>query len=73
MIRLEGLTKRYPGQREDAVEALDMEIPDGEIVVLVGPSGCGKTTTMRLINRLTWRGRTLRAPTPTNSAGGSAT
>jgi len=52
MIRLEGLTKRYPGQRADAVEALDMEIPDGEIVVLVGPSGCGKTTTMRLINRL---------------------
>ncbi|MBA3430254.1 MAG: ABC transporter ATP-binding protein [Actinobacteria bacterium] len=29
-----------------------MEIPDGEIVVLVGPSGCGKTTTMRMINRL---------------------
>jgi len=52
MIRLEGLTKRYPGQNVPAVEALDMDIPDGEIVVLVGPSGCGKTTTMRLINRL---------------------
>ncbi|RMI35700.1 ATP-binding cassette domain-containing protein [Nocardia stercoris] len=29
-----------------------MEIPAGEVVVLVGPSGCGKTTTMRMINRL---------------------
>ena len=29
-----------------------MEIPAGEIVMLVGPSGCGKTTTMKMINRL---------------------
>ncbi|MDQ3554955.1 MAG: ATP-binding cassette domain-containing protein, partial [Chloroflexota bacterium] len=52
MIRLEGLTKVFPGQKRPAVESLDMDIPNGEIVVLVGPSGCGKTTTMRLINRL---------------------
>ncbi|MBW3606573.1 MAG: betaine/proline/choline family ABC transporter ATP-binding protein [Actinobacteria bacterium] len=52
MIRLEGLTKRFPGQAEPAVDALDLEVPRGEIVILVGPSGCGKTTTMRLINRL---------------------
>jgi len=52
VIRLEQLTKRFPGQREVAVEALDLEIPAGEIVVLVGPSGCGKTTTMRMVNRL---------------------
>jgi len=52
MIRLEGLTKVFPGQKKPAVESLDMDIPAGEIVVLVGPSGCGKTTTMRLINRL---------------------
>ncbi len=52
MIRLEQLSKRFPGQGEPAVEALDLEIPAGEIVVLVGPSGCGKTTTMRMINRL---------------------
>lgn len=51
-IRLENLTKRFPGQPEAAVEDLSLDIPDGEIVVLVGPSGCGKTTTMRLINRL---------------------
>ncbi len=52
MIRLERLTKRFPGQREPAVEALSMDIPEGEIVILVGPSGCGKTTTMKMINRL---------------------
>jgi len=52
MIRLEHLTKRFPGQRENAVDDLSLEIHDGEIVILVGPSGCGKTTTLRLINRL---------------------
>ncbi len=52
MIRLERLTKRFPGQNEPAVEELSMDVPEGEIVVLVGPSGCGKTTTMKLINRL---------------------
>jgi osmoprotectant transport system ATP-binding protein len=51
-IRLEALTKRFPGQRTPAVEDLSLEIPEGEIVILVGPSGCGKTTTMKLINRL---------------------
>ncbi len=52
MIRLQQLTKTFPGQGKPAVEQLDMDIPAGEIVILVGPSGCGKTTTMRLINRL---------------------
>jgi osmoprotectant transport system ATP-binding protein len=52
MIRLEQLTKRYPGQDTPAVDALDLEIPEGEIVILVGPSGCGKTTTLEMINRL---------------------
>ncbi len=51
-IRLEHLSKRFPGQRESAVEDLSMEIPKGEIVILVGPSGCGKTTTMKMINRI---------------------
>ncbi|HEU4973826.1 MAG TPA: sn-glycerol-3-phosphate ABC transporter ATP-binding protein UgpC [Baekduia sp.] len=46
-ITLQGLQKRY-GDVE-AVHALDLEIPDGEVTVLVGPSGCGKTTTLRLI------------------------
>jgi osmoprotectant transport system ATP-binding protein len=51
-IELVGVTKRYPGQREPAVDNVTMTIPAGEIVVLVGPSGCGKTTTMKMINRL---------------------
>jgi osmoprotectant transport system ATP-binding protein len=51
-IRLEGVTKRYPGATADAVHELDLEIPAGEIVALVGPSGCGKTTTLKMINRL---------------------
>jgi osmoprotectant transport system ATP-binding protein len=51
-IRLDRLSKRFPGQAEPAVEELSLEIPEGEIVVFVGPSGCGKTTTMKLINRL---------------------
>jgi osmoprotectant transport system ATP-binding protein len=52
MISLEKLTKRYPGQSEPAVAALDLDVPEGEICVLVGPSGCGKTTTMKMINRI---------------------
>jgi len=52
MIRLEGVTKRYPGQDRPAVEHIDLNIPDGEIVIFVGPSGCGKTTLMKMINRL---------------------
>ena len=52
MIRLENLTKVFPGHDEPAVDDLSMEIYEGEIVVLVGPSGCGKTTTMKMINRI---------------------
>ena len=51
-IVLDHLTKRYPGQSRAAVDDVSMEIPAGEIVMLVGPSGCGKTTTMKMINRL---------------------
>ena len=45
-------TKRYPGTERIAVEALSLEVPAGEICVLVGPSGCGKTTAMRMVNRM---------------------
>lgn len=51
-IVLEGITKRYPGQKVAAVDDVTIEIPAGEVVILVGPSGCGKTTTMKMINRL---------------------
>jgi multiple sugar transport system ATP-binding protein len=47
-ITLERVGKVYPdGTR--AVEALDMEVADGELVVFVGPSGCGKTSALRMI------------------------
>ena len=45
------VTKRYAGSDTDAVHELDLEVPAGEICVLVGPSGCGKTTAMRMANR----------------------
>ncbi|MBI1947943.1 MAG: sn-glycerol-3-phosphate ABC transporter ATP-binding protein UgpC [Deltaproteobacteria bacterium] len=46
-ISLKGIEKRY-GDVE-VVKRLDLEITDGELVVLVGPSGCGKSTTLRMI------------------------
>ncbi|MDQ3733220.1 MAG: betaine/proline/choline family ABC transporter ATP-binding protein [Actinomycetota bacterium] len=52
MIKLENLGKQYPKEPKPAVDNLTLEIPEGEIVILVGPSGCGKTTTMKMINRI---------------------
>ncbi|KQY62495.1 ABC transporter ATP-binding protein [Nocardioides sp. Root140] len=51
-LRLEGVMKRYPGQKVPAVESLSLTVPAGEIVTFVGPSGCGKTTSLKMINRL---------------------
>jgi len=51
-ILLDSVTKKYDGQQRAAVDDVTLEIPAGEIVMLVGPSGCGKTTTMKMINRL---------------------
>jgi multiple sugar transport system ATP-binding protein len=39
----------YPGSERPAVDALDLEIADGEFLVLVGPSGCGKSTSLRML------------------------
>ena len=52
MIKLEKVTKIYPGSSMAAVNNIDLEVPEGEICVLIGSSGCGKTTLMRMINRL---------------------
>ncbi len=52
MISLQGVTKTYDGSVIPAVDSLNLDIPEGEILVLVGPSGCGKSTTLRLINRM---------------------
>jgi multiple sugar transport system ATP-binding protein len=50
-VTLEGVRKVYEhgGRRQVAVHGVDLEIADGELVVLVGPSGCGKSTTLRMI------------------------
>ena len=47
-VVLEEVTKVYP-DGTTAVEHLDLEIGDGEFLVLVGPSGCGKTTALRMV------------------------
>jgi osmoprotectant transport system ATP-binding protein len=52
MIRLENVSKTFPGASRPAVDRLDLDVPDGTTCVLIGPSGCGKTTTMRIVNRL---------------------
>jgi len=52
VIKLENVTKIYPGYEDPAVNNLSMEIKEGEVCMLVGPSGCGKTTTMKMINKL---------------------
>ena len=51
MIQLQDLAKRYP-DGTSAVHDLSLEVPLGEVTMLVGPSGCGKTTTLKMINRL---------------------
>ncbi|MDP8978514.1 MAG: betaine/proline/choline family ABC transporter ATP-binding protein [Actinomycetota bacterium] len=51
MITFESVTKQFPGGTT-AVDELDLQVPEGEVVVLVGPSGCGKTTILRMVNRM---------------------
>jgi osmoprotectant transport system ATP-binding protein len=52
MIRLDRVSKVFPGNEAPAVNELSFDVAEGEVVVLVGPSGCGKTTTLKMINRL---------------------
>ena len=52
-LEFRGATKRYEEGGRAAVDHLSLEVPAGEICVLVGPSGCGKTTAMRMVNRMT--------------------
>lgn len=52
MIKLENISKIYPGSPRKVLDDLSMTFEEGTTTALIGPSGCGKTTTMRLINRL---------------------
>ena len=46
-VRIDNLCKNFGAVR--AVDGVSLEIPDGELMVLVGPSGCGKSTLLRLV------------------------
>ncbi|OIK01163.1 ABC transporter ATP-binding protein [Streptomyces colonosanans] len=48
-VSFDKATRIYPGSDKPAVDALDIEIEDGEFLVLVGPSGCGKSTSLRML------------------------
>ncbi|WP_163575471.1 ABC transporter ATP-binding protein [Halomonas faecis] len=54
MIQLDNLTKVFDTPKGAVVAAdhISMEVPAGEICILLGPSGCGKTTTLKMINRI---------------------
>jgi multiple sugar transport system ATP-binding protein len=48
-VSFRGATRYYAGNDTPAVDGLDLEVADGEFLVLVGPSGCGKSTTLRML------------------------
>ena len=50
-VRLENIEKTYPNGFR-AIHGVDVDIADGELIVLVGPSGCGKSTLLHLIGGL---------------------
>ncbi|MBV9837238.1 MAG: sn-glycerol-3-phosphate ABC transporter ATP-binding protein UgpC [Solirubrobacterales bacterium] len=47
-IEFQDVTKRYPDGFE-AVKHFNLDVPDGELMILVGPSGCGKSTALRMV------------------------
>ena len=48
-VSFKDATRVYPGADHPAVDKLNLEIGDGEFMVLVGPSGCGKSTSLRML------------------------
>ena len=49
MIEVQGLSFRYPGSAEPAVNDLDFAVEDGEIFGFLGPNGAGKSTTQKVL------------------------
>jgi multiple sugar transport system ATP-binding protein len=48
-VTFDKASRIYPGSTRPAVDSIDLEVADGEFLVLVGPSGCGKSTTLRML------------------------
>ncbi len=48
-VTFDKATRLYPGSTKPAVDQLDLQVADGEFLVLVGPSGCGKSTSLRML------------------------
>ena len=48
-VTFDKATRIYPGSTRPAVDQLDLQVADGEFLVLVGPSGCGKSTSLRML------------------------
>ena len=48
-VTFDHASRVYPGSERPAVDALNLDIQDGEFLVLVGPSGCGKSTSLRML------------------------
>ena len=48
-VTFDHATRIYPGNDRPSVDQLNLEIADGEFLVLVGPSGCGKSTSLRML------------------------
>ena len=48
-VSFDNATRLYPGGTRPAVDKLNLEVADGEFLVLVGPSGCGKSTSLRML------------------------
>ena len=48
-VKFDNATRIYPGNDKPSVDNLNIDIADGEFLVLVGPSGCGKSTSLRML------------------------
>ncbi len=67
MLEIQGLRKIYPGEKQPALEGIDLTVETGEFVAVLGKSGAGKSSLIRCINRLVepdegrivWNGREI--------------